>query len=123
MKKTKITQKRIPRGRSGGRKPIYSASSKPTQANLYIPAKELEAFCALVPATADRNRLVAGWMRAYTIAGGESDRLLAQSLALLQAIAYLEGLPESPEELIEKLFSLVVMSDREPSDDSKFWIA
>jgi hypothetical protein len=123
MKKTKITQKRIPRGRSGGRKPAYLPNRKPVQTNLYLPAEEFEALVVIVPEAADRNALVSRWVRAYIIAGGESDRLLAQSPALLQAIAYLEGLPESPEELIEKLFSLVVMSDREPSDDSKFWIA
>ena len=99
--------KRIARGKSGGRKPIHSEKSKPTQANLYLPAGELEDFCELVPATSDRNKLVRQWVRAYTIAGGESDRLLAQSPLSAELLSYLET-TDAPEELRDKLESLIM---------------
>jgi hypothetical protein len=99
--------KRIARGRSGGRKPIHSEQSKPTQSNLYLPAGEFKAFCELVPATADRNKLVAQWVRAYTISGGESDRLLAQSPLSAKLTTYLEA-TDAPQELRDELESLMV---------------
>lgn len=107
--------KRIARGKSGGRKPVYSERSKPTQANLYLPAGEFEAFCELVPATADRNKLVTQWVRAYTIANGETDRLLAQSPTALKLLAYLDA-TDAPEELRDELESLIV---QRVSDEDK----
>lgn len=99
--------KRIARGKSGGRKPVYSETTKPTQANLYLPAGELDAFCELVPATADRNKLVTQWVRGYLTANGETDRLLAQSPTALKLLAYLEA-TDAPEELRDELESLIV---------------
>jgi hypothetical protein len=103
----KTMLKRIARGKSGGRKKIHSREDKPTQANLYLPAAELEAFCRLVPAAADRNKLVTGWVRAYTIADGESDRLLAQSPLSAKLATYLEA-TDAPQELQDELESLMV---------------
>ena len=99
--------KRITRGKSGGRKPVYSEKNKPAQANLYLPAGDLDNFCELVPATADRNKLVTQWVRAYTIAKGDTDRLLAQSPLAAELIAYLEA-TDAPEELRDRLESLIV---------------
>ncbi len=99
--------KRITRGRSGGRKPVYSEKNKPAQANLYLPAGDLDNFCKLVPATADRNKLVTQWVRAYTIANGETDRLLAQSPLAAKLLAYLEA-TDAPEQLRDRLKSLIV---------------
>ena len=99
--------KRITRGRSGGRKPVYSEKNKPAQANLYLPAGDLDNFCKLVPATADRNKLVTQWVRAYTIANSETDRLLAQSPLAAELLAYLE-VTDAPEQLRDRLESLIV---------------
>ena len=99
--------KHITRGRSGGRKPVYSEKNKPAQANLYLPAGDLDNFCKLVPATADRNKLVTQWVRAYTIANSETDRLLAQSPLAAELLAYLE-VTDAPEQLRDRLESLIV---------------
>ena len=111
MKESKIVSKPLPRGRNGGRKPKISANRKPTQANFYVPAEELAAFCELVPSATDRNQLISKWVRAYTISNGESDRLFAQSPALLKVIAYLEAQSEPPEDLLDECQSLLVSRD------------
>ena len=54
-------------------------------------------------------------MRAYTIAGGESDRLLAQSPLAAELLAYLEA-TDAPEHLRDRLESLIVQRD---SDEVK----
>jgi hypothetical protein len=95
-----MNKETTPRGRSGGRKPKYSADTKPIQANFKLPAGELAAFCELVPEPAYRNQLIAQWIRAYTIANGESNRLLAQSPTLAKNIAYLEA-NDGPQDLID----------------------
>ena len=118
MKESKIVSKPLPRGRNGGRKPKLSANRKPTQANFYVPAEELAAFCELVPITADRNQLISKWVRAYTISNGESDRLFAQSPALLKIIAYLEAQPELPEDLLDECQSLLVNRDSDGGEQA-----
>ncbi len=109
--------KRIARGRNGGRPPKYTANNQPVQTNLYIPASDFENFCELVPETAARNELATGWVRAYTIARGETDRLLAQSPLSLRLLNYLEaiGTPEA-EDYAEELLSLIVVRE---SDEAK----
>ncbi|WP_293134607.1 hypothetical protein [Microcoleus sp. bin38.metabat.b11b12b14.051] len=64
MKKNSTTSKVLPRGRNGGRKPNVSTSRKPTQANILIPAEELDAFWDLMPSATDRNQLISKWVRA-----------------------------------------------------------
>jgi hypothetical protein len=98
--------KPIPRGRNGGRKPL-DLNRKLTQANIQVPLEELEAFKALAPTAAERNQLVCQWMRAYTIAGGESDRLFAQSPTIGKVLGYLEA-TDAPDELIDEVFTLIV---------------
>lgn len=97
---------RLPRGRNGGRKPIVP-NRKPTQANIQVPLEELQAFKAVALTAAERNQLVCQWMRAYTIAGGESDRLLAQSPTIGKVLNYLEA-TNAPDELIDEVFTLIV---------------
>lgn len=95
-----------PRGRSGGRNRLPPAEKK-QQVIFYIPAWLLEAFLELVPQQVDRNKLVINWLRAYTIANGESDRLVAQSPVAAELAAYLEA-TDAPQELRDKLESLMV---------------
>lgn len=98
--------KPIPRGRNGGRKPI-TPNRKPTQANLQVPLEELEAFKTVAPTAAERNQLVTQWMRAYTLLGGESDRLFAQSPTIGKILGYLEA-TNAPDDLIDEVFNLIV---------------
>jgi hypothetical protein len=46
-------------------------------------------------------------MRAYVVAGGESDRLLAQSPLATELLAYLEA-TDAPEDLHDRLKSLIL---------------
>lgn len=98
--------KRLPRGRNGGRKPI-TPNRKPTQANIQVPLEELEAFRAIAPTATERNQLVCQWMRAYTIAGGESDRLFSQSPTIGKILGHLEA-TNAPDDLIDEVFTLIV---------------
>lgn len=101
-----MNRKTLPRGRNGGRKSL-APNRKPVQANILVPKEELDAFVTLVQIPADRNRLVASWMRAYSIAGGESDRLFAQSPTIGKVLSHLEA-TDAPDWLIDEVFDLIV---------------
>lgn len=102
----KGSTKKRPRGRSGGRVPLPKEEKAET---LYtsLPRWLLEAFKKLVPRGIDRSKLIISWVRAYTIANGESDRLLAQSPLAAELMAYLEA-TDAPEHLRDRLESLIV---------------
>lgn len=72
-----------------------------------LPRWLLAAFKALVPRGIDRSKLIISWVRAYTIAGGESDRLLMQSSVAVEVLGYLEA-TNAPQELIDKVESAIV---------------
>lgn len=95
-----------PRGRNGGRAALPD-DEKREQANFYLPRWLLEAFKVLVPAASDRSNLIVGWVRAYVVAGGESDRLLMQSSVAVEVLGYLEA-TDAPQELIDKVESAIV---------------
>lgn len=80
-----------------------------SKTNLLVEKEHWEAFCSLVPTAKERNELVTKWIRAYTIAGGESDRLLAQSSLALKLIAHLE----SSSLLSQELEGLVINREQE----------
>lgn len=103
---SKDSTEKKPRGRSGGRVPLPEEQKAET---LYtsLPRWLLEAFKQLVPRGIDRSKLIIGWVRAYVVAGGESDRLLAQSPLAVELLNYLEA-TDAPEELRDKLESLMV---------------
>ena len=92
--------------KNAGRKPM-PASEKPINIDGYVATEIIEGFRKLVPAAADRNRLYTQWMRAYVVAGGESDRLLAQSPLAAKLLTYLEA-TDAPEELRDRLESLIM---------------
>ena len=102
--------------KNAGRKPM-PASKKPINIDGYVATEIIEGFRKLVPAAADRKRLYTQWVRAYVVAGGETDRLLAQSPLSLRLLNYLEatGTPEA-EDLAEELLSLIVTRE---SDEAK----
>ena len=92
--------------KNAGRKPM-PASEKPINIDGYVATEIIEEFRKLVPAAADRNKLYTQWMRSYVIAGGETDRLLAQSPLAAELLAYLET-TDAPEHLRDRLESLIV---------------
>lgn len=92
--------------KNAGRKPM-PASEKPINIDGYVATEIIEGFRKSVPAAADRNRLYTQWMRAYVIAGGKTDRLLAQSLLAAELLRHLE-VTDAPEELRDRLESLMV---------------
>lgn len=99
-------ERKKPRGRNGGRAALTD-DEKREQANFYLPRWLLAAFKKLIPAAADRTNLLTSWVRAYVIAGGESDRLLAQSPLAAELLAYLEA-TDAPEHLRDQLESLIL---------------
>ena len=105
-----------PRGRKGGRTPLPEGEKKEI-AHIHLPRWLLAAFKELVPLGRDRSNLILGWVRAYVVANGESDRLLTQSPLSLRLLNYLEatGTPEA-EDLAEELLSLIVTRE---SDEAK----
>ncbi|MEZ2278070.1 MAG: hypothetical protein ACBR12_14285 [Microcoleus sp.] len=100
--------------RGGGRKAKHE-DEKSIKATFQINNGAWKYFCALVNEPAERHRLIQNWIRIYSIAGGESDRLLAQSPLAVELLNYLE-VADVPEELRDKLESLIVARD---SDEVK----
>lgn len=96
-----------PRGRNGGRPKTVSEEQAKEQANVKLPAWVNKALKTLVPVASDRNALFTSWVRAYVVAGGESDRLLAQSPLAIELLTYLEA-TDAPEHLRDRLESLIV---------------
>lgn len=94
------------RGRNGGRVSL-PPEEKRELAQFYLPRWLLEAFKELIPVAGDRSNLILRWVRAYVVANGESDRLLAQSSVAGEILNYLEA-SEAPQELIDKLESVIV---------------
>ncbi|MEG4484827.1 hypothetical protein [Microcoleus sp. D2_18a_B4] len=101
----KVSTKK-PRGKNGGRIPLPEEEKAET---LYVslPRWLLEAFKKLVPRGIDRSKLIINWVRAYAVAGGESDRLLMQSSVAVEVLGYLEA-TNAPQELIDKVESAIV---------------
>lgn len=106
LKPSASKESKKPRGRNGGRIPL-SPEEKRELAYFYLPRWLLEAFKALIPVAADRSNLILSWVRAYVIAGGESDRLLMQSSVAIEVLNYLET-SDAPQELIDKVESAIV---------------
>ena len=101
--------------RSGsGRKPI-GEHNKSIRATFQVNSGAWKYFCSLAPDPAVRHKLIESWVSVYSIAGGESDRLLAQSPLAAELLNYLEA-TDAPEELRDKLESLIVARD---SDEVK----
>lgn len=100
--------------KNSGRKPLPQ-NQKPTNIDGYVATEVVEAFRELVPLAADRNKLYTQWMRAYTIAGGEINHILAQSPLAAELLTYLEA-TDAPEQLRDQLKSLIV---QQASDEDK----
>lgn len=105
-----------PRGRKGGRTRLPEGEKKEI-AHIHLPQWLLVAFKKLVPVGRERTNLIVAWVRAYVVANGESDRLLAQSPLSPRLLNYLEaiGTPEA-EDLAEELLSLIVVRE---SDEAR----
>lgn len=105
-KSLKPSASKKPRGLNGGRVALPE-DEKRVQSPLYLSRWLLEAFKKLVPEAKDRSNLIVGWVRAYVIAGGESDRLLMQSSVAIEVLHHLES-TDAPQELIDKVESAIV---------------
>ncbi len=114
LKPTASKEFKKPRGRKGGRTPLPE-EEKAERLDISLPRWLLEAFKKLVPRGIDRSKLIISWVRAYVVASGESDRLLAQSSVAGEILNYLEA-TDAPQELIDKLESAIVAR---ASDDVK----
>ena len=90
----------------GGRKRKHE-DEKSIKATFQINNGVWKYFCSLVCEPAKRHKLIQGWIQIYSIAGGESDRLLAQSPLAVKLLAYLET-TDAPEDLRDRLESLIV---------------
>lgn len=97
--------------RKGSGRPKKPAGATKVQWWVYPTEKELEDFKA-VGGTAEQ---VVGWIRAYPMARGETDRLLAQSPLAAELLVYLES-TNAPEHLQDRLESLIV---QRASDETK----
>ena len=89
--------------RKGSGRPRKPAGATKIQWWVYPTEKEFEDFKA-VGGTAEQ---VVTWIRAYPMARGESDRLLAQSPLAAELLTYLEA-TDAPEHLRDRLESLIV---------------
>ena len=92
--------------RKGSGRPKKPAGATKIQWWVYPTEKELEDFKA-VGGTAEQ---VVNWIRAYPMARGETDRLLAQSPLSAELAAYLAA-TDAPQELQDKLESLMVQRE------------
>ena len=89
--------------REGSGRPKKPAGATKIQWWVYPTEKELEDFKA-VGGTAEQ---VINWIRAYPMARGETDRLLAQSPLAAELLTYLEA-TDAPQELRDRLESVIV---------------
>ena len=93
--------------RVGSGKKKIDENEKSIRATFQVKNGVWKYFCSLVADPAERHRLIQSWIRIYMIAGGESDRLLAQSPLAAELLAYLEA-TDAPEQLRDRLESLIV---------------
>lgn len=97
------------RRKNSGRKPL-PPNQKPTNIHGYVATEVVKAFRESVPLAAERNKLYTQWMRAYMIADGDRDRLLAQSPLAAELLTYLKA-TDAPEHLRDWLESLIVQQE------------
>lgn len=97
--------------RGGGRKSKHE-DEKSVKATFQINNGIWKYFCSLKE-PAERHKLIQNWIRIYSIAGGESDRFLAQSPLAAELLAYLEA-TDAPDHLRDHLKSLIVQRASDP---------
>ena len=94
--------------RAGARRPKLNPADRLEKYIVSLPAGLIEAFEIVIGGRLQAKNQIRQWVRGYTVARGESDRLFAQSPTLLRVIAYLEAQSEPPEDLLDECHSLLV---------------
>jgi hypothetical protein len=95
--------------RKGARRPELPKRLKREKQIISFQAGDFAYFVAVMGSIEAAKKQIEQWVRAYPMARGETDRLLAQSPIAAELLNYLEAqnTPEA-ESLAEKLQSLVV---------------
>jgi hypothetical protein len=95
--------------RKGARRPELPKRLKREKQIISFQAEDFAYFVAVMGSVEAAKKQIEQWVRAYPMARGETDRLLAQSPLVAELLTYLEtqNTPEA-ESLSEKLQSLVV---------------
>ena len=95
--------------RKGARRPELPKRLKREKQIISFQAGDFAYFVAVMGSVVAAKKQIEQWVRAYPMARGETDRLLAQSPLAAELLTYLEtqNTPEA-ESLAEKLQGLVV---------------
>jgi hypothetical protein len=101
--------------RKGARRPKLPNIVKREKQIISFQAGDFAYFVAVVGSVEAAKKQIEQWVRAYPMARGETDRLLAQSPVAGKLLSYLEA-TDGPQELIDELESLIVARD---SDEVK----
>lgn len=93
--------------REGARRPELPKRLKREKQIISFQAGDFAYFVAVMGSVALAKKQIEEWVRAYPMARGETDRLLAQSPLAAELLAYLEA-TDAPEHLRDQLESLIV---------------
>jgi hypothetical protein len=93
--------------REGARRPALPKRLKREKQIISFQAGDFACFVAVLGSVEAAKKQIEQWVRAYPLARGETDRLLAQSPLVVELLNYLE-VTDAPEELRDKLESLMV---------------
>ncbi len=98
--------------RKGARRPELPKRLKREKQVISFQAGDFAYFVAVMGSVEAAKKQIEQWVRAYPMACGETDRLLAQSPLAAELLTYLEmqSTPEA-ESLADKLQSLVVVRE------------
>lgn len=93
--------------RKGARRPELPKRLKREKQIISFQAGDFAYFVAVMGSVEAAKKQIEQWVRAYPMARGETDRLLAQSPLAAELLIYLE-LTDAPEHLRDRLESLIV---------------
>jgi hypothetical protein len=93
--------------RKGARRPKLPNIVKREKQIISFQAGDFAYFVAVMGSVEAAKKQIEQWVRAYPMARGETDRLLAQSPLAAELLAYLET-TDAPEQLRDQLESLIV---------------
>lgn len=93
--------------REGARRPELPKRLKREKQIISFQAGDFAYFVAVMGSVKAAKKRIEEWVRAYPMARGETDRLLAQSPLAAELLTYLEA-TDAPEHLRDRLESLIV---------------
>lgn len=101
--------------RKGARRPKIDKKLKRMKYIVSLRAGQIADFEAVTGGAEAAKKQIENWVRAYTIARGETNRFLAQSSTVSKLMAYLEA-TNAPDGLRKELESFIV---QRASDEDK----